>query len=182
MHGSKSGFYAQDLADGVYLDPDSMRTADLRNADLRGAVIGRPTSSASTWRRQARSGPAREGANDARVRGLTARLCQRLADNLPRDVGQPLVPAVVAVGQPHVVQTEQVEDCRVDVVDVRRFRFGAEAERVSRADPLPALHAAAASHIEKPCGLWSRPVDPLRHGRAAELAAPDDERRFEKTA
>jgi uncharacterized protein YjbI with pentapeptide repeats len=39
MHGSKSGFYAQDLADGVYLDPDSMRTADLRNADLRGAVI-----------------------------------------------------------------------------------------------------------------------------------------------
>jgi uncharacterized protein YjbI with pentapeptide repeats len=39
MHGSKSGYYAQDLADGVYSDPELTRTADLRGADLRGAEI-----------------------------------------------------------------------------------------------------------------------------------------------
>ncbi len=39
MHGSKSGFYAQDLSDGVYLDPELMRNADLRNADLRGVEL-----------------------------------------------------------------------------------------------------------------------------------------------
>jgi uncharacterized protein YjbI with pentapeptide repeats len=39
MHGSKSGFYAQDLSDGVYLDPEVMRNADLRNADLRGVEL-----------------------------------------------------------------------------------------------------------------------------------------------
>ena len=39
MHGSKSGFYAQDLSEGVYLDPEMTRTADLRNCDLRGATF-----------------------------------------------------------------------------------------------------------------------------------------------
>ena len=39
MHGSKSGYYAQDLAEGVYADPELTRTADLREADLRGAGI-----------------------------------------------------------------------------------------------------------------------------------------------
>jgi uncharacterized protein YjbI with pentapeptide repeats len=39
MHGSKSGYYAQDLAEGVYADPELTRTADLREADLRGAEI-----------------------------------------------------------------------------------------------------------------------------------------------
>ncbi len=39
LHGSKSGFYADDVADGVYLEPDQLRTADLREADLRGATF-----------------------------------------------------------------------------------------------------------------------------------------------
>ena len=39
LHGSKSGFYAGDLSEGVYLDPEVVRTADLRDADLRGAAI-----------------------------------------------------------------------------------------------------------------------------------------------
>jgi uncharacterized protein YjbI with pentapeptide repeats len=39
MHGSKSGYYAQDLTDGVYADPELTRTADLREANLRGAEV-----------------------------------------------------------------------------------------------------------------------------------------------
>lgn len=39
MYGSRSGFYAQLLADGVYGDPELNRTADLRGADLRGMEI-----------------------------------------------------------------------------------------------------------------------------------------------
>jgi uncharacterized protein YjbI with pentapeptide repeats len=41
LHGSKSGFYAQDVAEGVYADPELTRTADLRGADLRGAKFER---------------------------------------------------------------------------------------------------------------------------------------------
>jgi len=39
LHGSKSGFYAQNISEGVYLDPDLLRTADLRDADLRGVFL-----------------------------------------------------------------------------------------------------------------------------------------------
>jgi len=39
LYGSKSGFYAQEIVDGVYSDPELTRTADLRGADLRGATI-----------------------------------------------------------------------------------------------------------------------------------------------
>ena len=39
LHGSKSGFYAQDISEGVYLDPEILRTADLRDADLRGVIL-----------------------------------------------------------------------------------------------------------------------------------------------
>jgi fluoroquinolone resistance protein len=39
LYGSQSGFYAQGLVEGVYGDPEEMRTADLRETDLRGAVF-----------------------------------------------------------------------------------------------------------------------------------------------
>lgn len=39
MYGSQSGFYAQSLAEGVYGDPELVRTADLRGADLRGVKL-----------------------------------------------------------------------------------------------------------------------------------------------
>ena len=39
MHGSQSGYYAQSLVEGVYGDPELVRTADLRGADLRGVTL-----------------------------------------------------------------------------------------------------------------------------------------------
>lgn len=39
MHGSQSGYYAQSLAEGVWCDPELVRTADLRGADLRGVTL-----------------------------------------------------------------------------------------------------------------------------------------------
>ncbi len=40
MHGSGSKSWARELLpDGVYLDPEQLRTAGLRNCDLRGAAI-----------------------------------------------------------------------------------------------------------------------------------------------
>jgi uncharacterized protein YjbI with pentapeptide repeats len=75
MHGSKSGYYAQDLADGVYADPELTRTADLREADLRGAEVSHtdlfrvdlrgakldPPLRDAALRMQAFVGPATEG-------------------------------------------------------------------------------------------------------------------------
>ena len=41
LYGSQSGFYADDAAAGVWGDPEMVRRADLRGADLRGAVVTR---------------------------------------------------------------------------------------------------------------------------------------------
>ena len=46
----------------------------------------------------------------------------------------------------------------------------------------PPLTPPPASHIEKPRLLWSRPLAPSRRRRAAELAAPDDQRVVEQAA
>lgn len=37
MHGSQSGYYGGEMLEGVWGDPEMLRTADLRGADLRGA-------------------------------------------------------------------------------------------------------------------------------------------------
>jgi len=39
MYGSQSGFYSEDVAASLWGDPDQLRLADLRGADLRGAVF-----------------------------------------------------------------------------------------------------------------------------------------------
>ena len=46
----------------------------------------------------------------------------------------------------------------------------------------PPLTPPPASHIEKPRLWWSRPLAPSEVGRAAELAAPDDQRLVEQAA
>ena len=38
-HGSKTGFYADDYDDHTYKSPEEFRKANLRGADLRGAII-----------------------------------------------------------------------------------------------------------------------------------------------
>src|SRR3954471_15687411 len=70
-------------------------------------------------------------------------LSQRSFNDLAAVVGQPLVAAVVAERQPLVVETEQVQDRGVHVVDVRFVLGGPQADRVGRADYLPAFDPAA---------------------------------------
>ncbi len=52
------------------------------------------------------------------------------------DVGQPLVATLRQVGQLTVVQPEQLEDRRVQVVDVNGFFDGPESELVGGSDHL----------------------------------------------
>ena len=52
---------------------------------------------------------------------------------LPVHVGQAEVAALVAVGQPLVIEAEQVQDRRLQVVDVDRVLDDVEAEVVGRA-------------------------------------------------
>ncbi len=71
----------------------------------------------------------------------------------------------------------------VQVVDVDLVLDGVVAVVVGGAvAECPALTPPPASHMVKPSGLWSRPSAPLQRRRAAELAAPEDQRVVEQAA
>ena len=69
----------------------------------------------------------------------------------------------------------------MQVVDVHLVLDGVVAVVVGGAVAgCPALTPPPASHMVKPSGLWSRPSFPSAVGRAAELAAPEDQRVVEQ--
>ncbi len=85
--------------------------------------------------------------------------CQDVVNDLAVDVRQPHIAAAEAVGQPLVVETEQMQDRRVQIVDVDLVldRVSSRTRRLRRTsgrrfNPPPAIH------IVKPNGLWSRPT------------------------
>ena len=79
-----------------------------------------------------------------------------------------------------VVQAEQVQHRRVQVGDAACGRRGAVAEVVGRAVGLAALDAAAGQPDAEAVGVVVAAVAALRAGRAAELAAPEDQRLVEQ--
>ena len=61
----------------------------------------------------------------------------------PGDVGQAVVAAGVAVGETLVVEAEEVQDRRVEVVDVDFVLDGSEAELVGGSVGRASLHAGS---------------------------------------
>ena len=49
-------------------------------------------------------------------------------------VGQPEVAALIAVSQPLVIEAQQVQDCRVQVVDMNRIARDLETDLIRFAD------------------------------------------------
>ena len=70
-------------------------------------------------------------------------LGQNTADHVAVDVGEPARCAVVVIGEPFVVEAEQVEDRRVEVVNVDDVFDGLVAEFVGGAEAEPVLDAGA---------------------------------------
>ena len=68
----------------------------------------------------------------------------------PGNVGQAEVAAGVTVGEPLVVEAEQVQDRGVQVVHVDAVLDGAEAELVGGAVDVPPFTPPPASHMVKP--------------------------------
>src|SRR5436305_1413201 len=112
----------------------------------------------------------------------SARSGDDLADDVPVDIGQPPVDAVVAEGEPGVVDAEQVQDGGVQVVAVGRVLDGLVRPLVAGAVGDAAADAAAG----EPGGEGERvvvaPLAPLAARHPAELGGPDDDRVVEQPA
>src|SRR5262249_16466207 len=113
---------------------------------------------------------------------------EQIAHHLAVDVGQPEIAALEAVRQLLVVETEQVQDRRLQGVDVDGVFGGVEAQFVGGAVGLAGLHAGAGH--EHGVAVWVVVAAEVGAGggaalaerRAAELAAPDHQRRVEQAA
>ncbi len=64
-------------------------------------------------------------------------------NDIPVDIRQTEIPAAVAIGQLLVVESKEVQDCRVQVVNVDLFLNRLRTELVGRAVDVTALHSAA---------------------------------------
>src|SRR4051812_36155250 len=99
------------------------------------------------------------------------------------DVGEPEIAALKAVGELGVIEPEEMENRGLPLVDVDRIVDGVEAEVIARAEGEPRLDAATGEpHGERLRMMVAAIIAALRHGSAAELTTPDDERVLQHAA
>src|SRR5258706_6202173 len=102
-------------------------------------------------------------------------------------VGQAIVAALEAERQAGVIEAQAIEQRRVEVVDVDRVASDVEAVIVGLAEVLSAANAAAGQPHREAAAVMVAAVVLWRElalaiHRAAELAAPDDQRLVEQAA
>src|SRR5262249_54722194 len=97
---------------------------DCRGHDAEGAGLNPDPPARLVW----------SGEVSSASRAKTWFLRQDPLDDLAGDVGEAVIPALVLVGQPLVVDAEQVEDRGMEVVDVDAVGRDAVAEGVRRAE------------------------------------------------
>ena len=102
--------------------------------------------------------------------------------NMTVDVRQPMVSSGMAVGELFVIQTQQMQDGGVPVVNVDGILHGFVAVLISGTKRHPAFDTPARHPQRVPLVVVSASVPPLPVGRAAKLASPDDQRVFEHVA
>src|SRR5690606_15788691 len=103
-----------------------------------------------------------------------------IVDHAAGDVGQAEISAAVAVGEPLVVDAQQVQNRRVQVVDVNFILHGEITVLVGGPVLDARLHAAAGEPHREAFGIVVAAIRPLRGGRAAEFAPPKHERVFQQ--
>ena len=85
------------------------------------------------------------------------------------------------VGQLEVVQAHQVQDRRVNIVDVGAILDGIQADFVGRADGLSSFDAAPRHPHREPGRVMVAPTTSLlTDGGSAEFGPPDDQGVFEQ--
>ena len=94
------------------------------------------------------------------------------------NIGEPVVAALVAHGEAGVVQTQQVENGGVEVVDMHRVRDDIVGKVIRLADDRAALDPAAGEPEREAARVMITPVIrrgelPLRIDAPAEFAAPN---------
>ena len=96
--------------------------------------------------------------------------------------GRSFRPTLVAIGQLHVIDSEQMQDGGVKIVDVQTILDGMQTDFVRATDDSPTFHTAACHPHGKSVGIVVATVPFFAHWRPTKFAAPNDERFVEQSA
>ena len=118
---------------------------------------------------------------------LSSRLCNDRRHHLAEYIGQPVVAPLMLVGEPLMVDAQEVKDRRVEVVDMDAVTGDAVAERIGRAVDGPRLDAAAGAPDSETARVMIAAIVggrqlPLAIIGAAELATPEHQSVVEHAA
>src|SRR6056297_1990943 len=97
-----------------------------------------------------------------------------LLDDAAIDIGQAEIASGVSIGQPPMIEAEQVEDRRVQVVNVHFIDRCLEPEIVGLAIADPTANAAPGHPHRKAMMVMVPPRPIFRRGGPTKFAAPDD--------
>src|SRR5712692_640372 len=97
------------------------------------------------------------------------------------DVGQAEIAAGVTIGELLVIESQQVQDGCVHIVNMHAILDGVVAEFIGCAVDEPRLNPAASHPHRVAIGIVIPPVAELRPRRTPELPGPDDERILQQT-
>jgi hypothetical protein len=107
-------------------------------------------------------------------------LRQQFSDNVTMHVSQAKIAASKPVGQFFVIEAEQMQDCRVQIMHMNRFILDAPADLVGCSNRLPTFHTTA-SHPEAEriwmmiaAGDFRESLSVFAEWGAAKFATPDD--------
>src|SRR5262249_57010676 len=107
-------------------------------------------------------------------------LRQKALDYGPRHIGKPKVAPLESVGQPRVVESQQMQDSRVQVVDVNAVFCNVESRLVALTDGNAWFCATAGQPHSECIGVMvAAVISALDHRGPAELAAPNHQSVFE---
>src|SRR5262245_55013443 len=114
---------------------------------------------------------------------MAAPLPQEFPDHLPVHVSEPVIAPLEAVREARMVETQEVQESRMQVMDMDRVRSDVETQlvglavRVAGPDAAPREPQAEAAVV-----MVAAVVPALHHRRPSEFAPPEDERIREEPA
>src|ERR1044071_8425508 len=104
------------------------------------------------------------------------RSSEEIRDHSPLHIGQSEIAARISVCQLFVIDSQQRQDCRVQVVDMDLVFLGEVAVIVGGAVGDSLFYAASRQPHGKTIGIVIATIPALRGGRSTKFSAPQDQR------
>lgn len=108
--------------------------------------------------------------------------CEYLRHHSPFHIRQPKIATAIAECQSLVVQSQQVQNRGMQIMDMHLIAGGVETEVIGGAVTEPCFHSAAGHPIRERMRIVVASIVSLGRRRSSELGAPNEQRIFQQAS